>query len=33
MLDHAGARKIAVMPIPNEGIGIALNDRLLRAAS
>jgi L-threonylcarbamoyladenylate synthase len=33
MLDAAGARRIAVMPIPNEGIGIAINDRLHRGAS
>ncbi|MCX8500960.1 MAG: L-threonylcarbamoyladenylate synthase [Alphaproteobacteria bacterium] len=26
-------RRIAVMPIPNQGIGIAINDRLLRAAA
>lgn len=32
MLDHVGAKRIAVMPIPNEGIGIAINDRLMRGA-
>src|SRR5690606_13061466 len=32
-LDHAGARAIAVMPIPYEGLGEAINDRLARAAA
>ena len=32
-LDAAGARGIAVMPIPNEGLGEAINDRLARAAA
>lgn len=32
-LDHAGARAIAVMPIPHEGLGEAINDRLARAAA
>lgn len=32
-LDQANAKRIAVMPIPNEGIGIAINDRLRRGAS
>jgi L-threonylcarbamoyladenylate synthase len=32
-LDACGARAIAVMPIPNEGIGEAINDRLARAAA
>jgi L-threonylcarbamoyladenylate synthase len=32
-LDALGARGIAVMPIPNEGLGEAINDRLARAAS
>jgi L-threonylcarbamoyladenylate synthase len=32
-LDACGARGIAVMPIPNEGLGEAINDRLARAAS
>jgi L-threonylcarbamoyladenylate synthase len=32
-LDQAGARCIAVMPIPAEGLGEAINDRLVRAAS
>jgi L-threonylcarbamoyladenylate synthase len=31
-LDAAGARGIAVMPIPAEGLGEAINDRLRRAA-
>lgn len=31
-LDKGPYRSIAVMPIPNEGIGIAINDRLMRAA-
>jgi L-threonylcarbamoyladenylate synthase len=32
-LDASGARSIAVMPIPNEGLGEAINDRLARAAA
>ena len=32
-LDAKGARTIAVMPIPNEGLGEAINDRLKRAAA
>ena len=32
-LDEMGAEKIAVSPIPEEGIGIAINDRLKRAAA
>ena len=31
-LDAAGASAIAVMPIPNDGLGAAINDRLRRAA-
>jgi L-threonylcarbamoyladenylate synthase len=31
-LDAAGAAAIAVMPIPQEGLGEAINDRLRRAA-
>ena len=31
--DSAGASTIAVMPVPNEGIGEAINDRLRRAAA
>lgn len=31
-LDASGAKAIAVMPIPEEGIGRAINDRLRRAA-
>jgi L-threonylcarbamoyladenylate synthase len=32
-LDKAGADAIAVMPIPAEGLGEAINDRLQRAAN
>jgi L-threonylcarbamoyladenylate synthase len=32
-LDAAGATAIAVMPIPTEGLGEAINDRLRRAAA
>ena len=32
-LDAAGVRSIAVMPVPNEGLGEAINDRLARAAA
>ena len=32
-LDASGMRGIAVMPIPNEGLGEAINDRLARAAA
>jgi L-threonylcarbamoyladenylate synthase len=32
-LDAAGARQAAVMTIPNEGLGEAINDRLRRAAA
>ena len=32
-LDAAGAKAIAVMPIPHENLGEAINDRLARAAS
>jgi L-threonylcarbamoyladenylate synthase len=31
-LDAKGATAIAVMPIPDEGLGEAINDRLRRAA-
>jgi len=31
-LDTKGAHNIAVMPIPNDGLGEAINDRLRRAA-
>jgi L-threonylcarbamoyladenylate synthase len=31
-LDAAGARAIAVMPIPERDLGEAINDRLRRAA-
>ena len=32
-LDTAGASAIAVMPIPDDGLGEAINDRLKRAAA
>jgi len=32
-LDAAGAQTIAVMKVPNEGLGEAINDRLVRAAA
>jgi L-threonylcarbamoyladenylate synthase len=32
-LDRTGAASIAVMPIPNHGLGEAINDRLARAAA
>jgi L-threonylcarbamoyladenylate synthase len=32
-LDTAGAKSIAVMPIPHDGLGEAINDRLARAAA
>ncbi len=32
-LDATGARRIAVMPIPETGLGLAINDRLSRAAA
>ncbi len=32
-LDRSGAHAIAVMPIPHEGLGEAINDRLARAAA
>jgi L-threonylcarbamoyladenylate synthase len=32
-LDVSGARRIAVVPIPNHGVGEAINDRLSRAAA
>lgn len=32
-LDASNARRIAVMPIPQEGLGVAINDRLTRAAA
>jgi L-threonylcarbamoyladenylate synthase len=32
-LDAAGATAIAVMPVPHEGLGEAINDRLARAAA
>jgi len=33
ILDSSNATSIAVMPIPNIGLGVAINDRLSRAAS
>jgi L-threonylcarbamoyladenylate synthase len=33
VLDQAGARAIAAMPVPREGLGEAINDRLARAAA
>ncbi|MBS0532993.1 MAG: threonylcarbamoyl-AMP synthase [Proteobacteria bacterium] len=32
-LDAVGAAAVAVMPVPNEGLGEAINDRLARAAA
>jgi L-threonylcarbamoyladenylate synthase len=32
-LDRSGAKGLAVMPIPEHGLGVAINDRLLRAAA
>jgi L-threonylcarbamoyladenylate synthase len=32
-LDASGATTIAVMPVPREGLGEAINDRLARAAA
>ena len=32
-LDACGARRIAVMPVPDQGLGVAINDRLRRAAA
>ncbi|BAI73026.1 translation factor [Azospirillum sp. B510] len=32
-LDQSGAKRIAVMPIPELGLGLAINDRLRRAAA
>jgi L-threonylcarbamoyladenylate synthase len=31
-LDSQGVKNIQVMPIPNEGVGMAINDRLKRAS-
>jgi len=33
LLDNSGVRGIAVMPIPEIGLGRAINDRLRRAAA
>jgi L-threonylcarbamoyladenylate synthase len=32
-LDASGAAAIAVMPVPEAGLGAAINDRLRRAAA
>ena len=32
-LDRPGISRIAVMPIPETGLGLAINDRLRRAAA
>jgi L-threonylcarbamoyladenylate synthase len=32
-LDAGGASAIAVMPVPHDGLGEAINDRLQRAAA
>jgi L-threonylcarbamoyladenylate synthase len=32
-LDATGCPRIAVTPIPEEGVGVAINDRLRRAAA
>ena len=32
ILDSFDTKTISVSPIPNEGIGLAINDRLIRAA-
>jgi len=32
-LERSGAPRIAAMPIPDEGLGEAINDRLRRAAA
>jgi L-threonylcarbamoyladenylate synthase len=32
-LDQTGTKGIAVMPIPEQGLGEAINDRLRRAAA
>jgi L-threonylcarbamoyladenylate synthase len=32
-LDGSGAATIAVMPVPHQGLGEAINDRLMRAAA
>ena len=32
-LDAMGADRIAVAPVPEEGLGVAINDRLRRAAA
>jgi L-threonylcarbamoyladenylate synthase len=31
--DHASFPRIAVAPVPTEGLGFAINDRLARAAA
>ncbi|MBN9578700.1 MAG: translation factor Sua5, partial [Alphaproteobacteria bacterium] len=32
-LDATGVRQIAAMPVPDDGLGEAINDRLHRAAA
>ena len=32
-LDKSGCQRIAAMPVPNHGLGEAINDRLQRAAA
>ena len=32
-LDASGMARIAVMPVPRHGLGLAINDRLARAAA
>jgi L-threonylcarbamoyladenylate synthase len=32
-MDRPGIARIAVMPIPETGLGLAINDRLRRAAA
>ncbi|MGZ9067561.1 MAG: Sua5 family C-terminal domain-containing protein, partial [Burkholderiales bacterium] len=31
--DAAGSEAVAVMPVPETGLGVAINDRLRRAAA
>jgi L-threonylcarbamoyladenylate synthase len=33
ILDEEGCNTIAAMPVPHDGLGEAINDRLLRAAA
>jgi L-threonylcarbamoyladenylate synthase len=32
-LDRRGTERIAVAPVPRTGLGLAINDRLVRAAA